>query len=61
MLGELAIKKQMLADAEVKAKCARITKLTLLEQKDKLLKEKNSLKEKTVSRMIAIVIVYIIE
>lgn len=45
MLGELAIKKQTLADAEVRAKCAHITKLTLLEQKDKLLQERNNLKE----------------
>ena len=57
MLGELAIKKQTLADAEVKAKCARITKLTLLEQKDKLLKERNSLKEKIVSKLSVITIV----
>ena len=61
ILGELAIKKQTLADVEVKAKCAHITKLTLLEQKDKLLKERNSLKEKIVSRMIAVAIVYITE
>ena len=47
-LGELAIKKQILADVEVKAKCAHITKLTLLEQKDIVLKERNSLKEKIV-------------
>ena len=52
MLGELAIKKQTLADAEVKAKCAHITKLILLEQKVKLLKERSSLKEKIVSRII---------
>ena len=52
MLGELAIKKQTLADAEVKAKCAHITKLTLLEQKDKLLKERSSLNKKIVSRII---------
>ena len=52
MLGEVAIKKQTLADAEVKAKCAHITILTLLEQKDKLLKERSSLKEKIVSRVI---------
>ena len=51
MLGELAIKKQTLADAEVRAKCAHITKLTLLEQRDKLLKERNSLKENIVSKV----------
>lgn len=54
MLGELAIKKQTLADAEVRAKCARITKLTLLEQKDKLLQERNSLQENIVSKIILI-------
>ena len=51
MLGELAIKKQTLADAEVRAKCANITKLTLLEQKDKLLQERNNLKENIVSKL----------
>lgn len=51
LVGELAIKKQTLADAEVRAKYAQITKLTLLEQKDKLLNEKNSLKEKIVSKI----------
>ena len=51
MLGELAIKKQTLADAEVRAKCAHITKLTLLEQKDKLLQERNNLKENIVSKL----------
>ena len=51
LLGELAIKKQTLADAELTVKCARITKLTILEQKDKLLKERNSLKEKIVSKI----------
>ena len=53
MLGELAIKKQTLADAEVKAKFAQITKLTLLEQKDKLLKERSTLKENIVSELIS--------
>ena len=51
MVGELAIKKQTLADAEVRAKCAHITKLTLLEQKDKLLQERNNLKENIVSKL----------
>ena len=46
------MKKQTLADAEVRAKCTHITQLTLLEQKDKLLKERNSLKEKIVSEII---------
>lgn len=52
MLGELAMKKQTLADAEVRAKCAHITKLSLLEQKDKLLKERSNLKAKIVSKLI---------
>lgn len=52
MLGELAIKKQTLADAEVRAKCTHITKLSLLEQKDKLLKERDTLKEKIVSKIV---------
>ena len=51
MLGELAIKKQTLADAEVRAKCANLTRLTLLEQKDKLLQERNNLKENIVSKL----------
>ena len=45
MLEELAIKKQILADAEVRTKFGHITKLTLLEQKDKLLKKRNYLKK----------------
>ena len=53
MLGELAIKRQTLADAEVKAKFAHITKLTLLEQKDQLLKERSTLKEKIVSKLMS--------
>jgi len=48
LFGELAVKRQTLADAELNAKCAVIHEDTLEQQKEEQLRERNDLKDRLV-------------
>ena len=48
LFGELAVKRQTLADAELNAKCAVIHEDTLEQQKEEQLRERNNRKDRLV-------------